>query len=186
MVANIRESVEAEAGSEAAAAVVGGFEGAAEDGREAVSIWAKGAVERMDSVLGRELGFSVMEECGRRCAAVNRATIRHMRGRRRKSTDEEAFIQAEVQNPMKGVRLEREGKVIHQFYTPRTFGSGMRCYCSLVNALPADQQMSPTYCHCSLAFVRAMWQEALGRPVIVELGKTALTGSVECEFTIYI
>jgi hypothetical protein len=186
MVANLRQSVEARMGDEAGAGVVDGFERASKEGRGAVALWAKGAMERLDSLAGQEARFSVMEECGHRCAMVSHVPIDGMRARRRRSADEEAFIQAELRSPMKGVRLEREGKVIHQYYTPRAFGCGMRCYCSLANGLPDDQEMSPTYCHCSLAFVREMWQEALGRPVKVELLKTALTGSTECEFAIHI
>jgi hypothetical protein len=186
MVANLRQSIEARVGEEGAAGVVDGFEGASEGGKHAVALWTKRAMERLDSMAGKEASFSVMEECGRQCAMVNRAPIDGMKARRRRSADEEAFIRAEVRSPMKGFRLEREGRVIRQYYTPRSFGRGMRCYCSLANGLPEDQVMSSTYCHCSLAYVREMWQEALGRPVKAELLKTALTGSNECEFAIHI
>jgi hypothetical protein len=186
MVANLRRSIEARMGDEVAASVVDGFGRASKGGRGAVALWTKGAMERLDSIAGQEARFSVMEECGHRCAMVNHAPIDGMIARRRRSADEEAFIQAELRSPMKGVRLEREGQVIRQYYTPRAFGRGMRCYCSLANGLPEDQVMSSTYCHCSLAFVREMWQEALGRPVRVELLKTALTGSNECEFAMRI
>jgi len=186
MVANLRQSIEARMGEEAAAGAVDGFEQASKEGSRAVALWTKGAMERLDSVTGQEARFSVMEECGHRCAMVNHAPIDSMKARRRRSADEEVFIQAELQSPMKGVRLRREGRIIHQYYTPRAFGRGMRCYCSLAKGLPEDQVMSSTYCHCSLAYVREMWQEALGRPVKVELLRTALTGSNECEFAIHI
>ena len=44
--------------------------------------------------------------------------------------------------------------------------------------------MSRTYCHCSKAFVRTLWEAVLGRPVAVELVSSALSGASECEFEI--
>ena len=60
----------------------------------------------------------------------------------------------------------------------------MRCYCALVKALPEDEMVSPTYCHCSKAFVRTLWEAILGRPVAVEPVSSALSGASECEFEI--
>jgi hypothetical protein len=98
---------------------------------------------------------------------------------------EEAFLEAEVHQPATGTRLEREGNVLHQFYTPRSypFHPG-RCYCAAVQGLPESETMSANYCQCSRAFVQTVWENALGRSVTVELIKSTLSGADECEFKV--
>ena len=93
---------------------------------------------------------------------------------------------AEIQKPPKGMRFEREGNVLIQYYTPRTFGGGMRCYCSLIRGLPENETAPITYCQCSRGFVQKYWEGILGRPVQVELGDTAISGANECRFTIHL
>jgi hypothetical protein len=44
--------------------------------------------------------------------------------------------------------------------------------------------MSRTYCHCSKAFVRTLWEAVMGRPVSIELLESAVSGSGECRFRI--
>jgi hypothetical protein len=151
-----------------------------------IARWVKGAVERLEILTPPGTAIRVMENCGANCARVNHAVIARTVARRQKYPTEEAFLAAEVKKPMTGTRLARQGNVLHQFYTPRSYGRGMRCYCALVKALPEGETLSPTYCHCSKAFVKTLWEEVLGRPVEVELLASALAGSQECEFRITI
>jgi len=148
--------------------------------------WVKGAMGRLDETVPPERAVVVMEACGANCAKVNHGVIDRAVARRRKHQTEEEFIAAEIRKPMAGTRLERRGSLLQQFYTPSSFRGGMRCFCALVRALPEDETLSRTYCHCSKAFVRTLWEAVLGRPVAVELLTSALSGSSECEFTIAI
>jgi hypothetical protein len=106
--------------------------------------------------------------------------------RRRKYPSDEAFIEAEITRPPRGFRFERDGDLLVQFYTPRSFGPGMRCYCGLMRGLPEGMTSSKTFCQCSRGFVEKYWQAILGRVVAVELKETALTGADECRFLIHL
>jgi hypothetical protein len=150
----------------------------------AVAHWMKGAISRLDETVPAEKAIQIMEACGANCAAVNHGVIDRFVARREKCNSEGEFLAAEIKKPMGGTRLERRGDVLHQYYTPLSFGGGMRCYCALLKALPEHETVSPTYCHCGKAFVRTLWEAVLGRRVAVEVVRSALTGSNECEFTI--
>jgi hypothetical protein len=149
-----------------------------------VARWVRDAIGRLDEAVPSETAVRIMEACGANCATVNHGIIGRAVARRQKYRSEEAFLAAEIKKPMAGTRLERRGDVLHQFYTPGSFGRGMRCYCALVKALPEGEMLSPTYCHCSKAFVKSLWEAVLGRPVAVQIVSSALTGSSECEFMI--
>jgi len=54
--------------------------------------------------------------------------------------------------------------------------------CSLVEDGPPD--LSPTFCLCSLGYVREMFARQVGRPVQVELVRSVHRGDRECRFTV--
>jgi hypothetical protein len=55
------------------------------------------------------------------------------------------------------------------------------CLCPLAEAQKAGQ-ISPTYCLCSVGYVREMHERTLGRPVEVELVDSVLRGGRRCKF----
>ncbi|MDI6869653.1 MAG: hypothetical protein QMD88_08800 [Coprothermobacterota bacterium] len=61
----------------------------------------------------------------------------------------------------------------------------MKCYCSLVNDLPKGENISITYCNCSRGFVKNFWESVLGKPVMVDLICSAISGEEECRFAIH-
>ena len=149
-----------------------------------VAIWVKGAMDRMDGLVASDERTAVMEECGRNCCAINKGVAIAFRKRRAKYGSLDAFLENEIKKPRRGTKLSRKGNAIHFYYTPSQFGRGMRCYCRLVSALPADETISPTYCMCSVGFVKSLWEQVLEKPVQARLIRSALTGSDECEFEI--
>lgn len=151
-----------------------------------VALWVKGAMDRLDTLTDFAKREKIMLACGYNCIAINHRPMELAKARRQKQPTEEAFLTAEVQKPPKGFRFEREANVLIQYYTPRTFGRGMRCYCSLMRVLPEGVTASPTYCQCSRGFVEKYWEGILGRPVRVELGDTAISGADECKFVIHL
>lgn len=153
---------------------------------EGISLWMQGALDRLDALADESARLQIMETCGANCASINRQVIERARARRMKFKSEEEFIAAEVKKPGKGTRLERDGNVLYQIYMPASFSRPMRCFCALFRGLPEDQVVSKTYCHCSKAFIRTLWSEALGRPVKVELLESAVSGAKECKFRIEI
>ncbi len=185
MIEEFGGQVENAVGPEVRARVMTGAEALTDKtGGKVISLWVRDAIGRLDALAPEATRIQIMETCGRNCVHHNSGVIARGQARRAKFEDEEAFLAAEVRKPQAGTRLERNGNVLIQTYTPQSFSHPMRCYCGLLRDLPAGEQVSPTYCHCSKAFVQTFWSEVLGRPVEVTILETAVTGSTECKFRI--
>ncbi len=57
-----------------------------------------------------------------------------------------------------------------------------KCLCTLVESKP--EGLSPTYCICSVGYVKQMHEMYLGQPVEVELVDSVLRGGQRCKFKI--
>lgn len=154
----------------------GGDKVAASSDMKKVALWVKGAMDRLDASTDAAKREQIMLACGYNCIEINNGPMQIAKARRQRYPTEEAFLKAEMQKPPKGMRFEREGNALIQYYSPCTFGGGMRCYCSLIRGLPENETASATYCQCSRGFVQKYWEGILGRPVQVELGDTAISG----------
>jgi len=179
--------IERFAGPEVCEKVMEGSEkAAASSDTKKVALWAKDAMDRLDTLTDLAKREQIMLTCGYNCITINTRPMQAARARRQKYPTEEAFLTVETQKPPKGFRFEREGNILIQYYTPHAYGSGMRCYCGLMRKLPEDVMVSRTYCQCSRGFVEKYWEGILGRPVKVELGDTAISGAEECKFVIHL
>jgi len=177
--------MEEEAGPEARGIVMEGFERLPKSAKpEEVAMWVKGAMDRMDALLDEETCGRIMGLCGRDCAAANARAVEAAVKRRGKYGSLEEYLEAEERKPSRGTRFMRDGDVYYQWYTPRLWGRPMRCYCGLLKGLPEGVEASPTYCRCSEAFVRTVWERVLGEPVDVRVLESAVSGSDECMFEI--
>jgi hypothetical protein len=185
MIKELEANVKAVAGKTAADTVMEGVGDliAGADKTE-VAEWVRGAMERLDATVPKNQREKIMAACGRNCAKINHRTIEVFRKRRAKYPSLNDFLNAEAKSPMKGTKLWREEDAVVQAYCPSEYTRPMRCYCALVNGLPADRTTSSTYCQCSRVFVQQMWEETLGRRVSVTLLKSALSGATECHFRI--
>ena len=154
--------------------------------RKQIALWVKDAIDRLDAATTPEKCRQIMAACGHSCIAHNKGLAQGLKNRRLKHKTEEDFLKAEVKKPVKGVRLEIQGNMLFQYYTPHTYSTPRRCFCSLMNALPDGTNTSHTYCQCSCGFVEKYWEGALGRPVKVEVIETTLTGADECKFIIHL
>ena len=151
------------------------------------ALWVGEAIDRLDTLAGKKACEQIMSACGRKCQSMNKKVTEEMKARRLRAVSEEEFLATVLApRPDTGVRYERDGDTLIQYYTPRKYRKGLRCYCVLMRSLPEDSNASPTYCQCARAFVQVHWEVVLGRPVQAELGATALTGSRECKFTIHL
>jgi len=151
-----------------------------------IADWIKGAVEKLDTLVDEKTRNKIMENCGYNCAKVHSAIMKRAKARCKRFETIDEFLATEQRKPAKGTRLVREGNVLYQFYTPRAFTRPMRCYCSLLRGLPAEDKISPTYCQCSKGFVKKSWETVLDRPVKVDLIQSAVTGADECKFAIHL
>jgi len=159
---------------------------AAVSSKKKLAKWIKGAMERMDALVDEKTRIEVMESCGHNCALVHKNIITKAKGRRKKYKGIDEFLKAEQRTKIPGSRLVRRGNVLYQFYTPSSFARPVRCYCGLLRGLPADEMISPTYCHCAKGFVKSYWEGVLERPLKVDLIQSVVTGAKECKFAIYI
>lgn len=151
---------------------------------EDVSIWCKGAIDRMDRLVDEETRVLIMTSLGHNCAEKNKRTIQAAAKRRDKYGSFSDFLEAEIKKPPRGTRIELEGDKILFYYTPSTYRAGLRCYCSLMNHLPENVTASLTYCNCSKGFVEKYWEAVTGNPVAVDLERSCISGSRECKFTV--
>jgi hypothetical protein len=187
MIQSFGQEVEAAAGSKARRTVLKGFdELTARTSGKDIALWVRDSIDRLDASVPEATRLQIMDACGINCTRVNHSAIARGQSRRAKFDNEEVFLAAEIRKPQAGTRLERNGNVLIQTYTPQSYTHPMRCYCGLLRELPQDVEVSPTYCNCSKAFVRTYWSAVLGRPVKVKILESALTGSTECKFKISI
>lgn len=187
MLVSIEKNVEALAGETMSKKVMEGSEGITEKtDKLKMAEWVRGAMERLDAMVDEETKIQIMENCGRNCADVNKKVIERAKARRKKFKSTDQFLEAEQKKPMTGTRLVKEGNMLYQFYTPRSFTRPMRCYCGLLRGLPDEKTVSKTYCHCSKGFVKKFWESVLEKPVKVDLIQSAVSGADECKFAIHL
>jgi predicted hydrocarbon binding protein len=182
---NLGHNLEHFAGVEAKEKVLAGSEKLAKvlDPTQ-IALWVQGAMERLDRAVEKKTRTRIMVECGYACANANRTTIDRIIAKRKKYRSLEEFLEAEKAKPLPGMRFEKKGKTLYQFYMPQSFRYPMRCFCSLLRGLPPEKTVSATYCQCSKGFVTKMWEGILGKPVKVEVLETAVTGARECKFKV--
>ncbi len=154
--------------------------------KEKLALWMKEAVDRLDACATKKQCSQIMEACGRACYTAHANMMKAYRTRRMKYKTEAEFLQAEVKRSVNNSRFELRGNTLVQYYTPKRMKSNERCFCSLIKHLPEAVNASPTYCQCSRAFIQMVWENALGRPLKVEVKETALSGAEECKFIIHL
>jgi len=173
------------AGEEIKTQVMTGSGGIATATYTEVAAWLREAVQRLDTLVDKPTRIQIMTQMGCNCAGMNKSHVEKAWAKRKKFGTLDAFITAEEQKPDRGTRLEREGNIVYQFYTPRA-SFKCRCYCGLWRGLPDDETVSPTWGQCSKGFVETVWEGHVGHPVKVELVNCALSGGEECQFAIHL
>jgi hypothetical protein len=175
------------AGKEAAARIMVGRDTIKKStSPEKAAEWMKTTVDRMDDALDGETRQRIMIELGYNCAEANRRVVKAAVSRRGKYGSLEAFVEAEMQKPQKGTRLERDGDRLIHVYAPKSWIRPMRCYCGFINKLPEGVYASPTYCGCGRGFIERYWEAVASRPVRVELLGSCISGADECRFAVYL
>jgi hypothetical protein len=101
-----------------------------------------------------------------------------------KTTTLDAFI-ARLQTHVGEENAYRQGDTVFLNYVGNPDGLKVAdgyCLCPLVEDGPED--LSPTYCHCSVGYVGFMFERAIGRPVRVELLESLRGGGKSCRFAV--
>jgi predicted hydrocarbon binding protein len=71
-------------------------------------------------------------------------------------------------------RVRREGRLVRVTFGP--------CACPMV--ADVTEPLSPTYCHCSVGWLKEMFETVSGKPVTVETHETVKRGGKACRFTV--
>jgi hypothetical protein len=142
--------------------------------------WVRRFFEAMDKTLDEASRQRLMLANGRSCFAASA-------GPQKKQPDPDAFAKftawIAAQGKEKGYSID--GKVISfEFVGSAETGQASPeriCLCPMAEAQKAGQ-ISPTYCLCSVGYVKEMHERMLGRPVEVELVDSVLRGGNRCKF----
>jgi hypothetical protein len=140
--------------------------------------WMKRLMTVVDSQLDPQSRLKLMESNGRACYAS-------YKGERPAKIQPDALDQliAEMKKWSGEDGVRREGNTIHLTYGPAGAGE-KRCLCPMVENITAG--LSATYCHCSVGYVKEMFERATGKPVQVDLAESLKRGGKACRFLIKI
>jgi len=143
--------------------------------------WVKRFFDVMDQTLDAESRRKLMMTNGRTCF---REWIQESKQEIKPINFEQWAEKVTKDAKREGLRVE--GNVIYfQFNSSAETGQESPegiCLCSLVESKPAG--MSPTYCLCSVGYVKEMHELRFGRKAEVELLDSVLMGGQRCRFKI--
>ena len=161
--------------------------------------WFKGAMERLDSIVGdedtrRDIMITVGDQ-------FPRTRIQMLRDVYQRTGDLDGLLEIMRADRTLGdlswyeVPI-REGNFIHVTkdpYSPEEYQKATDenekraayCHCGrLREAIRTGMTMSRTYCYCGAGWYKQLWEGILGQPVRVEVVKSVLQGDDRCSFTI--
>jgi hypothetical protein len=145
--------------------------------------WVKRFFDVMDQTLDAESRRKLMTANGKTCF---RDWIRTSKQEIKPVNFEQWAEKAAKTVKQEGFRVE--GNVIYFQYessaeTGQASAEGV-CLCPMVESKPAG--MSPTYCLCSVGYVKEMHELRFGQKADVELLDSVLMGGTRCQFKITI
>jgi len=134
--------------------------------------YVKCVMDNFDKQFPHDVRAKVMEECGRKC--ISTSTIEKAKKIKNSSKNLEELIEGLNKSHIGG-HLRLEGNKIHASYD--------RCYCGAVKQ--TKEKFSPTYCNCSRGWYLELFEQALGKPVKVDLLESIVQGAKTCRFIIH-
>ncbi len=137
----------------------------------------------LDRNVDQGLREKIMESCGRQCfegahgartaeAPKPEDVTRFLDGMRKYLGDQ-------------GVQRVGDEMIVYFKYTANPRGlkvSEGYCLCPILEDAPKD--ISPTFCHCSVGYVREIFERRVGKPVEVQLLDSVLRGGKGCNFKV--
>jgi hypothetical protein len=137
----------------------------------------------LDRNVDQGLREKIMESCGRQCfegAHGPRAAEAP------KPEDVTKFLDGMRKHlGEQGVERVGDEMIVYFKYTANPRGlkvSEGYCLCPILEDAPKD--ISPTFCHCSVGYVREIFERRVGKPVQVELLDSVLRGGKGCNFKV--
>lgn len=142
-----------------------------EAAREIASRWLPALIEALDECTSEEQRIRILEVCGRGCGEPDLEEVRRIKEEAR---DEDHLLQLINERIQWCGDWEWMDGEIHSVCAA--------CGCPLVVEGYLDK--SPTFCLCSRGWVKAVFTEALGQEVEVELVQAIGRGDECCEFVV--
>ncbi len=140
-------------------------------------------MQQLDANLDPATRQAVMEKCGQACYEGA-----HGKRSSEKATAEQA---ARFLDGMRkylgtdGVKQVAGETVVYFKYKGNPQGLKVAdgyCLCPILEDAPKG--ISPTYCQCSVGYVREIFERGVGKPARVELTDSVLRGGKTCSFTV--
>ncbi len=131
--------------------------------------WIVTLLYHLDTEVDDKTRAKVLEACGRTCLP---ASLKEKARKLHKSADGlDGFLQGlEKLWP----QVKRAGGRVFVVYP--------QCYCHLLKGFSG--KISPSFCLCSVGYVKELFEHALGRPVEVDLETSIVRGDAECRFAV--
>jgi predicted hydrocarbon binding protein len=140
---------------------------------ELIKIWIASVIKGINECVDRDAKKKILENCGKACA-IYHGHLEKIASMKEKGRNLEEILDYMNQEKMWcGDWIQRENLLS---------SICEECECPLI--LTETVKLSPTFCYCSLGFVKSVFEEVLGKPVIVEFKKAIGRGDRICHFTI--
>jgi hypothetical protein len=130
--------------------------------------WVRSFMENLDAQLSEPQRVALMEARGRACARGGATKLAEAH-----EGDLGGFIAA-MASHMGPDGLRLEGNVVKVKYPT--------CYCPMVSEI--KEPLSPTYCACSVGWLKEMYEVVTGKPATVEVLETVKRGGTACRFNV--
>lgn len=145
---------------------------------EFVDAWVPQFFAVMDAELDVPARRRVMAANGKACFTSHAAGV----VRRADPVTREQLPAWVAERRAKGYALDRDA-VVFEYPSPPGAAPAGACLCPMAEGQPA-RRLSPTFCWCSVGYVKEMHERVFGRPVNVELTESVLGGASRCRFRI--
>lgn len=148
--------------------------------------WIKDLMDNMDSTLDPESKTKLMHACGKSCFIDAFGVASNEKPPAQLAERWLAYLKSA------GYEVLEEGNVTVVNYSwgrehQNPWGLMIKdgyCMCPIVESIPKG--LSPTFCTCSVGFVKEMFQRYMAKPVEVELIESMQMGADDCRFRVKI
>jgi predicted ArsR family transcriptional regulator len=144
--------------------------------------WIADMMRALERHLDEKTRLRIMEAQGRACYAWFDDNVSHVSARYRGDLDK---LIAAIRSSVGDANCRRESNTIFFNYgaSPEAKRVDRReCLCPLVAAVSGP--LSPTFCACSVGYVKEMFERVAGKPADVQLLESLKRGGKQCRFKI--
>ena len=133
------------------------------------SKWVVNVLDALDRLVDEETRIKVLESCGRKC--IGAGFLARAEVLAKKSKNPEDFLE-KLSKVWKHLHVDKNGVfVVYE-----------QCYCPMVKAYRGE--LSPSFCNCSVGWIKELFERSLNKPVKVEKLGTVKQGSKQCTFRV--